>query len=235
MVHGTGGTNLNTVPLDGRGALPGRLPQACDDRVQWLPRPFVPWRVRLALLVLSVTVVVHWSPESEFPAAQAAEPKRGASPQTRQSNEKLPRAVKEMRDAILLAVLSGRLEDLKAAVELNEMMPDLGDTAGGDPVSIWRSQSKDGSGRDILEALGRILAVPPALEPLGPDIENNAIYVWPYLAQRVAEPLTAAEETDLAGLVTPEDAAAIKAAKRWTGWRLTIGADGVWHSFRRER
>ena len=142
-----------------------------------------------------------------------------------------------MRDAILAAVQSGRLEDLKAAVELNEMRPDLGDEAGGDVIAIWRAQSKDGSGRDVLEGLGKILALQPALEPLGPDIENNAIYVWPYLAQRIAGngSLTAAEEAELASLVTPEELAAAKAAKRWIGWRLAIGADGVWHSFRREK
>ena len=142
-----------------------------------------------------------------------------------------------MRDAILAAVQSGRLEDLKAAVELNEMRPDLGDEAGGDVIAIWRAQSKDGSGRDVLEGLGKILALQPALEPLGPDIENNAIYVWPYLAQRIAGngSLTAAEEAELASLVTPEELAAAKAAKRWIGWRLVIGADGVWHSFRREK
>ena len=150
------------------------------------------------------------------------------------SNETLPVAVAQMRDALLGAVQSGRLDDLKAALELNEMKPDLGEEDASDAIAVWRRQSKDGSGRDILEALGRSLALPPALEPLGPNIENNGVYVWPYLAARDMSRLTPAEEADLATLAAPQEAAALKAGRRWTGWRVVIGADGVWHAFRRE-
>lgn len=151
------------------------------------------------------------------------------------SNDALPVPVAQMREALLGAVQSGRLDDLKAALELNEMRPDLGDDAGSDPIVVWQRQSKDGSGRDILEALGRSLALPPALEPLGPDIENNGVYVWPYLAVRDMTNLTLAEEADLTALAAPQEAATLKAGKRWTGWLVVIGADGVWHTFRREK
>ena len=183
------------------------------------------------ILVVSVAIVVHRASSPDFVLAREAPAVRAG----KLSNETLPRAVAGMRDAILVAVQSGRLEDMLAAVELNEIRPDLGDGDAHDPVALWRTQSKDGSGRDLLEAVGKILAMPPAREPLGPDIENNAIYVWPYLAVRAASALTPSEEADLATLTTVEEAAAIKAGRRWIGWRIAIGADGVWHALRREK
>ena len=41
------------------------------------------------------------------------------------------------------------------------------------------------------------------------------------------------EEVDLLRLVTPEEAKAMRAARKWTWWRLSIGADGTWHSFKK--
>ena len=140
-----------------------------------------------------------------------------------------------MRDAILGAARSGRLEDLKTAFELNEMRPDLGDDTGLDPIAFWRQSSKDGDGREILAVLQSALALEPAEVPLGCDIENNAIFVWPYLAERDVSALSIEEEADLATLMTPSDVAKLKAAKRWVWWRLAIGADGTWHSFRKEK
>ena len=86
-----------------------------------------------------------------------------------------------------------------------------------------------------LDVLAAILEMQPAAVPFGRDIENNAIFVWPYLAERDVTKLTAKEESDLAKLMPAEDASAMKAAKRWTWWRLAIGADGTWHSFRKEK
>ena len=151
------------------------------------------------------------------------------------TNETLPRAAAGMREAILAAVRSGDLADLKTALELNEMRPDIADEPVDDPIAHWRKISKDGAGKEILEALGIILDMKPASVPLGRDIENNAIYVWPYLAERDFTTLSNEEAADLAKLASPEEVVAMKAAKRWIGWRLTIGADGVWHSFRREK
>jgi len=182
----------------------------------------------LAILVVALGAIVH-------PAACVTSPAFAASPKPRTTNATLPRNTADMRDAILAAVHSGQLADLKAAIELNELRPDIADERIDDVVAYFKSQSKDGEGRETLAVLDKILALPPAVVPFGRDIENNAIYVWPYLAERDLTKLNAAESAELAGLMPPEDAAAIKAAKRWTWWRLAIGADGTWHSFRREK
>jgi hypothetical protein len=146
----------------------------------------------------------------------------------------LPAPVEEMREAILAAAHSGRIEDLIVPLDWNEMKPDTAASAGEDPIARWKKLSGDGQGREILAVLANILEMPPAELPLGKDIENNIIYVWPYLAEAKLDQLTPAQEVDLLRLVSPEKAKAMQKAKKWTWWRLTIGADGTWHSFRKE-
>ena len=78
---------------------------------------------------------------------------------------------------------SGRIEELRHAYELNELKPDLGAAAGGDPVAHWKKISGDGEGREILAALAQILDAGYVVLPLGRDLENNRVYVWPYFAE----------------------------------------------------
>lgn len=146
----------------------------------------------------------------------------------------LPEPVVEMRDALLAAVRSGRIEDLKVALELNELPPEIADTAVLDPIAYWREHSLDGAGHEILAALGNIIDAGFAVVPLGPDVENNRLYVWPYLAERNFADLKPADEVALLRLVPADAYAAFKASGHYQGWRLVIGADGVWHSFKRQ-
>ena len=180
------------------------------------------------VLVLALAVLVY--PTGVIAPCSFAAPAKAPA-----SNATLPHPAAEMREAILAAVRSGKLLDLKTALELNEMRPDIADVPVDDPVAYFASQSKDGKGVEILAVLDKILALSPAVVPLGRDIENNAIYVWPYLAERDLSKLTPQEETDLAALMPTDEVAGLKAAKRWVWWRLSIGADGTWHSFRREK
>lgn len=145
----------------------------------------------------------------------------------------LPAPVAEMREAILAAVHSGRIEDLITPLQWNELPPEIADATVPDPIAHWKGLSGDGEGREILAVLGRILDMPHAHEPLGRDIENNAIYVWPYLAAADLAKLTPAEEVDLYRLMSPAEAKTMREAKHWNWWRLAIGADGTWHTFRR--
>jgi hypothetical protein len=81
--------------------------------------------------------------------------------------------------------------------------------------------------------LAEILPMRAAELPLGKDLENNIIYVWPYLAEMDLGKLTPAQEVELLQLVGPAEAKAMRDKKKWTWWRLTIGADGTWHSFKK--
>ena len=194
------------------------------------------------LFLLAAFCLVH-CPGALSPAlSQAAKPKSGSAkkqqasltPQVRYGTEGLPAPVQEMREAILTAVRAGRIEELRHAWELNELKPDLGANVGSDPIAHWKQISGDGEGREILAAIGELLDAGYVTLPLGPDIENNGLYVWPYFAEMPIDKLTPPQEVELLRLVPPAAVRAMRAAGRYTYWRLAIGADGTWHSFRRD-
>jgi hypothetical protein len=206
-----------TIPRQPCGALQRRCP------------PNLLRTVSRLTVVLASTAIVYCAP------AHAAEKTKLAPQSSISSNLALPMLTAEMREAILAAVRSGRLADLKIALELNELKPDVSDERIDDIIAHWQATSTDGSGKEILNILDKVLASNPAIVPLGRDIENNAIYIWPYFAERDLAKLTPTEETELTTLVGSDEAAKLKAAKRWAWYRLAIGADGTWHSFKREK
>ena len=183
------------------------------------------------------------------PTAAQQSPPVGAAPVVRYGTEGLPVQVIEMREAILAAVRSGVLEELRTPIEMNEIKPSIDGGAGAagqpgaaggtaapvrDPIALLRSLSADGEGRDILAAIGAALEAGYTVAPLGRDLENNRIYVWPYFAEAGIGTLTPAQEAELAKLVTPEAAAQMRArGGRYTHWRLGIAADGTWHMLTR--
>jgi hypothetical protein len=161
---------------------------------------------------------------------QASSP--APAPQVHYGTDGLPPPVEEMREAILSAVRSGRIEDLRHAWELNELKPDLG-VASSDPIAHWKQISGDGEGREILAALAQILDAGYVVLPLGADLENNRLYVWPYFAEVPLTGLSPAQEVELMRLLGAAAAREFKAQGRYSWWRIAIGADGVWHSFRK--
>jgi hypothetical protein len=161
-----------------------------------------------------------------------AAPKSPQKPVAEVTNDTLSPAVQEMREAIQTAAMTGRIEELRTPIELNELKPETGAPAGVDLVAYWKSLSPEGEGREIMAAMVTLLDTAPATLPLGTDIENNRLFIWPGFATRPLSALTAAEEIELVRLA-PADAAAMKNAGRYTGWRLAIGADGTWHSFQK--
>lgn len=197
---------------------------------------------RRALLVLALTPLVHWSgsPQAQGDRARRGGAAKGAAGKASapeiiigQGRHKLPPAVADMRSAILSAVESGDISELRLPIDLNELKPELGQPAGGDPIAHLRSISGDGQGREILAILARVLEAPWAAIPGGKDVENNRMYVWPAFAEIPLDGLKPADEVELYKLVTPAEAKAMREAKRWMWWRLSIGADGVWHTFTR--
>jgi hypothetical protein len=197
----------------------------------------------VGLFLLVLLPLVHclgWvSPGLSQPAKQksgSAKSKQSPSlpaPDIRYGTEGLPAPVQEMREAILSAVKSGQIEELRHAWELNELKPDLG-VAVGDPVAHWRQISGDGEGREILAALAEILDAGYVVLPLGRDLENNRLYVWPYFAEVPLDKLSPAQEVELLRLVSPAALKDMRSAGKYTHWRIVIGADGTWHSFRRD-
>lgn len=145
--------------------------------------------------------------------------------------EDLPLPVQEMRDAILVAVESGDIDELRTAIEWNELRPEFQVPREEDPIEYWRKNSKDGEGEEILEILGQLLEAGPASLPIGRDFENNAVYVWPYLSEVQAKSLSDDEKTELARLMPKEKGDEFAKTGKWPWYRLAIGADGTWHIF----
>jgi hypothetical protein len=143
---------------------------------------------------------------------------------------RLPERVREMREAILAAARTGRIEAMRGPLEWNELKPEVADNQPADPIAHWRAVSGDGEGREVLAALIGVLETPAAvLEPGG----RGERYVWPAFAEMALDMLEPPAEVALYRLVSPAEAKAMREARRWTSWRLVIGKDGTWHSFRK--
>lgn len=191
-----------------------------------------------AILVLAAVGLVHAPPGKALETIAAAEndekPSKTAGRKLHKPGENpgpLPAPVEEMRQAILAAAHSGDIDDLRVPLDWNEMKPEVSAAANEDPIAYWKKKSGDGHGREILAVLAEILSMNAAELPFGKDLENNIIYVWPYLAEVPLDKLTPSQEVDLIRLVGAAEAKAMREKKKWTWWRLTIGADGTWHSF----
>ena len=193
---------------------------------------FVRW-----LLVLTLATVVHGGGVASNVAAQAARGKSEAKAPhvagTAPRASDLPPQVAYMRALIEAAVRSGHIEDLEAALTAEGAKPQVAGEPKNDPIAHWKSVSADGHGREILAIMARLLALPPARLEIGRDAENAAVYVWPYLAEARLDALTPAQEVDLYRLMPVAEANAMRAAGKWTWYRLVIGADGAWHAFRK--
>jgi hypothetical protein len=158
----------------------------------------------------------------------------GARSEDAVAGPKLPDHVTDLRDVLLTAAHSGRIEELKSAFEVSGTVPDLGISPRSDPIKALKDRSSDPQGRDTLAAMVEILEMRPGALPLGKDIENNLIYVWPYLATRPLDKLSPSEQVDLYRLVTPALADEMRKQKRWLWWRLVIAADGTWTLFKKD-
>lgn len=197
--------------------------------------------IAAAVFVIVALGLVHVCGKGSDAIAQSAKQKSTAnspvaapaSPSVRYGTSGLPQPVLEMRDAIMSAVRSGRIEDLRTAVELNEIKPAVSDKSPGDLIAYWRQVSGDGEGREILAMLGEILDAGYVTLPIGKDIENNRVYVWPYFAEVPIGSLTPAQEVELLRLVPAQAFKEMKQSGRYPHYKVGIGADGTWHFFTR--
>lgn len=142
----------------------------------------------------------------------------------------LPARVFAMREMILRACASGDIEQLRPAIERNEVLPLFG-RMGDRPrnfataIEFLRRASFDGRGRETLSLLVGVLGAPFAKISRGPD----ALYVWPALA--VIDTAAPDETARLERWRYVSFADFIAAAANAPAHRVEIGEDGVWHAF----
>lgn len=192
-----------------------------------------PFHAKPIVGLLAIVSVVQFAlPEAPDAFAQKAQ----ADPKSVQTDSQkkgilLPKNVEEMRDMLLAATESARVEELLTPYEWNELPPVISKENVDDPIAYWKKVSRDGSGLEILNIIDKLLHLPPAKLNVGPDHENSALYVWPYLSELDLANLTPRQQFELRTLVPPAQARKIFKTKKWSWWRLAIGADGTWHSF----
>jgi hypothetical protein len=198
------------------------------------------WALRTAGLVLLAVAGTLAPAPSACPEAPVKpdtvapqQQKPAPAPKVRYGTDDLPRPVLDLREAMLAAVESGEIEELRHAYDMSEIKPDLGAPPRTDPVAHWKAISGDGQGREVLAALSLILDTGYVAIPRGADIENNQLYVWPYFAEMPLGKLSPRQEVELLRLVPASAAREMKEKGKYTHWRLVIGADGTWHALRK--
>src|SRR5262245_54029423 len=140
-------------------------------------------KITLAALVAGAVAVVYVHDEAAtanagrttarvMPAAEAVD----QAPKALYDFNALPDPVKRMVAKIVAAAQSGEIENMRPVFESNELKPMVAAAFVGDPIALWKKESADGSGRDILAAMLNVLSSGYVRVGQGPD----EMYVWPY-------------------------------------------------------
>jgi hypothetical protein len=163
------------------------------------------------------------------PSSPAAEEKAesGQAPKILYDLGALPDPVQRMLTEIISTAEAGDIEAMRPVLESNELKPMVAAAYVNDPIAYWKTQSADGTGRDMLAAMLNVLAPGFVLAGKGHD----AMYVWPYFAEVDITKLTPAQEVEFYRVVPPELAAAMKKTGKYSYYRLGISPSGVWHYF----
>ena len=189
--------------------------------------------IALAALVAGAAALVYVHDEasttnagrSAVMAAEAAD----QAPKALYDFNALPDPVKRMAERIATAAQSGEIENMQPVFESNELKPMVATGSVGDPIALWKKESADGSGRDILAAMLNVLSSGYARVGQGAD----EMYVWPYFAETGVSALTPAQEVELYRIVPRERVAEMKKSGKYSYYRLGIAPNGVWHYFLR--
>ncbi len=188
----------------------------------------------LAALVAGAAALVYV--HDQGPNALAGEPAETATvaaraadqaPQALYDFNALPDPVKRMLERMATAAQSGEIETMRPVLESNELKPMVAEAHVDDPIALWKKQSADGSGRDVLAAMLNVMAAGYARVGQGQD----EMYVWPYFAETGLSALTPSQEVELYRIVPRELVAAMKKSGKYSYYRLGIAPSGVWHYF----
>ncbi len=185
------------------------------------------------IAVLCIGTSIFVASTSPALAGKAKPTSAAKQPVIGQGRSGLPASVSEMRDAIIAAARTGKLEELLIPIQWNELPPNFGDLSVKDTLAAWKKQSPDGSGREWLALLINLLEAPYAVLRQGRDIENAKIYIWPAFAELPLNKLSPALEVELLRIVPAADVKRMKSTGGYDGYGLAIGADGTWHAFKK--
>ena len=153
---------------------------------------------------------------------------RRGTPQVIADMSRLPPAVALMRERILAAARTGKLDVLVSAMQSSRTLPIFSQTGDKDPIAYWRRNYPDSDGIEVLAILTEILDTPCVRVDAGTPEET---YVWPYFARTPLKTLTAEQKVELFKIVTGGDYKDMLNAGTYNFFRLGIGQDGGWRFF----
>ena len=186
----------------------------------------------LAALVTGAALLVYGSGNTAGASDKLPDPEAEAalartSPTVLYDATATPKLVQRILRMIVLAAETGELEEMRAVLESNELKPMVAAKHIDDPIAYWKAQSVDGTGRDILATMLDILSTGFVLKGKG----DTGMYIWPYFAEIDLTTLTPKEQVELFRLVPPKQAKAMMASGQYTGYRLGVAPNGIWHYF----
>jgi hypothetical protein len=165
---------------------------------------------------------------NEARRAEAAPVASGAMPEIFTDLSQLPPPVARMRERILAAARSGRLDQVVTVMNSTALKPVFSFKDERDPVIYWRNTFPDSAGVEVLATLIGILESGYVRVDEGTPQE---IYLWPYFARMPLKRLTPEQKVDLFRLVTGSDYRGMLDFGAYNFYRLGIGSDGAWHFF----
>jgi hypothetical protein len=166
--------------------------------------------------------------QAPAPAPKADPPEEERLPEIHYEDDVLPGPVRTMRDSLLRAARSGNLEELRAVLERNELMPIVSDGDVKDPIAYWKKVSADGTGRDVMAEMIKVLSSGFVRIDAG---KRSEMYVWPYHVAYPLDRLSPEQQVELYLLVTPALKKDMEEAGEYLGYRAGIGPDGTLHFF----
>jgi hypothetical protein len=153
---------------------------------------------------------------------------RRGTPEVITDMSKLPPAVALMRERILAAARTGKLDVLVSAMQSSKTLPIFSQTGDKDPIAYWRRNYPDSEGLEVLAILTEILDTPCVRVDAGTPEET---YVWPYFARMQLKTLTPEQKVELFKIITGGDYKDMLNAGTYNFFRLGIGQDGGWRFF----
>jgi len=160
--------------------------------------------------------------------AQAAAAPNASAPEIITDLSRLPAPVALMRERILAAARSGRLDRLVAVMRANDLMPIFSLNDDKDPIAYWKANYPDSEGVEILATVIDILDAGFVHVDAGTPQE---IFLWPYFARMPLKELTPEQKVELFKIVTGADYRDMLDFGAYNFYRLGIGSDGTWHFF----
>ncbi len=141
----------------------------------------------------------------------------------------LPKAVRDARERILKAALTGDIEEIRLVIEANnDITPAFSFGDDLDPIEYWKQNSRDGEGREILAQLVQVFS--SGFVRMDEGTEDELI-IWPYHFAYPLEILTPRQKVELFMLVNPDDAKTMEQSGGYFGYRAGISPDGIWQFF----